>query len=111
MIPPEDPWRRTDRPSRAGCRSLLAMLSDVLAREALAGLALWAVQAADGGLRPLLAVGVLAVVAVGTHRFGLNPVKGWQATLAEVLLVFLGGLCMANLLAMAVGAPWAAPAG
>ena len=89
--------------SRTQDRPGLALLADVLAREAVVGLVLWAGRGWDQQDSAALTAAVFGLVVTGTRWFGLAQRPGWGPTLREALLVFAGGVCMANLIAFAAG--------
>jgi len=83
----------------------LALIADVLAREAIVGAVLWAGRAWGQQNSALLTGGVFALVIIGTRWFGLAQRRGWGLTLREALLVFTGGICLANIIAFAAAQP------
>ena len=83
----------------------LALIADVLAREAIVGAVLWMGRDWSQRNGALLTCIVFALVVVGTRWFGLAQRRGWGLTLREALLVFTGGICLANLIAFAAGPP------
>ena len=89
--------------SRTQDRPGLALLADVLAREAVVGLVLWAGRGWGQRDSAALAAAVLGLVVAGTRWFGLAQRPGWGPALREGVLVFAGGVCMANLIAFAAG--------
>jgi hypothetical protein len=91
--------------ARAPHRPGLALIADVLAREAIVGAVLWAGRAWGQQNSALLTGGVFALVIIGTRWFGLAQRRGWGLTLREALLVFTGGICLANIIAFAAAQP------
>lgn len=98
-------WRSQAGPARATRRPGLALIADVLAREAIVGAVLWAGRGWGQQDSALLTGGVFALVILGTRWFGLVQRRGWGLTLREALLVFTGGICLANIVAFAAGQP------
>ena len=83
----------------------MALVADVLAREAMVGAVLWTGRDWSQRNGALLTCAVFALVVVGTRWFGLAQRRGWGLTFREALLVFTGGICLANLIAFAAGPP------
>ena len=106
MSEPDGPLcQRRPLAGQAPHRPGLALVADVLAREAIVGAVLWTGRDWGQQSSALLTGTVFALVVVGTRRFGLVRHQGWGPTLREALLVFTGGICLANLIAFAAGPP------
>jgi hypothetical protein len=102
---PQPPQAEPAPTARAHQRPGLALIADVLAREAVVGAVLWAGRAWGQQNGALLTGWVFALVIMGTRWFGLAQRRGWGLTLREALLVFTGGICLANIIAFAAGQP------
>lgn len=102
---PRQPTAEPAPTARAPHRPGWALIADVLAREAVFGAVLWAGRGGGQQNGALLIGGVFALVIIGTRWFGLALRRGWGLTLREALLVFTGGICLANIIAFAAGQP------
>lgn len=102
--PPVPPRPRPEATAtRVQDRPGLALLAAVLAREAVVGLVLWAGRSWGQQDSAVLTAAVFGLVVAGTRWFGLAQRPGWGLTLRESLLVFAGGICMANLVTFIAG--------
>ncbi len=102
---PQRPQAEPAPTVRAQHRPGLALIADVFAREAVVGAVLWAGRGWAQQNSALLTGGVFALVLIGTRWFGLAQRRGWGLTLREALLVFTGGICLANIIAFAASQP------
>ena len=91
-------------------RPTLALLADVLIREASVGTVLWTYQDGDTRTAIALNLAVLGLTIIGTRRLGLTRAREWGLTIREGVLVFAGGICTAHLITHLFGpSPWVQP--
>lgn len=91
-------------------RPTLALLADVLVREASVGTVLWTYQDGDYRIAAVLNLAVFGLTILGTRRLGLTRPREWGLTLREGVLVFAGGICIAHLITYLFGLPaWVQP--
>ena len=106
MIPPAGrfPPPRPD-PDDPSATQRLAL--NVFLREAVIGVLLWTVAVADTGTRLAVTLAGLCVLVPWTCRFGILRPRGWMRALQEAVLLYLGAICVCNLLLFGFGrAPW-----
>ena len=95
------------RPEPDGSSATHRLAFNVLLREAVIGVLLWAVAVADAGTRLAVTLACLCALVPWTRRFGMLRPKGWMTALPEAVLLWFGAVCACNLLLFGFGrAPW-----
>lgn len=88
-------------------RGILLTSLTVLMREAVFGFVLWGGAAPGRDTRLALSLLSLCTILLWTRRFGTLRSIGWMAASWEGLLVYVGAICMCNILSLVLGiAPW-----
>lgn len=105
MIPPDGSF-----PAPRGPRTphgLLLTSLTMLVREVVFGFVLWASAAPGRDTRLALSLVSLCAILLWTRRFGILGSTRWLAASWEGLLVYVGAVCMCNILSLVLGtAPW-----
>ncbi len=94
-----------EAPLQSRRRPMLALLADVLIRQASVGTVLWTFRNGGHQIAFALNLAVLGLTIAGTRHLGLTRPQGWGLTLREGVLVFIGGVCIAYLLTYLFGPP------
>ena len=106
QLPKGGPWER--RPSQAMPSGDFAFFgARVLAREAVIGGVLWGCRSTHARFDVAAGVVCLILAVLGTRWFGIIQPRGWKTAWKEVLPLFVGACCVANILLFVFGlAPW-----
>lgn len=83
---------------------MLLLVADALAREVIVGTVVWGCRTTDHGIAVAFNATLLGLIVLGTRWFGLMRPRAWSRTVSEAMLVFIGGVCVANLLTFLFGA-------
>ena len=79
----------------------------VLLREAAFGFLLWSGAAPGRAIQTAASLTVLCAILLLTRRFGILRPTGWTTAFWEGLLLYVGAVCVCNLLRLGFGiAPW-----
>jgi hypothetical protein len=85
----------------------LRLALNVLAREAVLGLLLWCGNAGQISVTLVFYLLGLCATISWTGQFGLTRPASWRTILKESLTLYLGAVCVSNLLLVGLGlAPW-----
>ncbi len=83
------------------------MALNVLAREAVVGLLLWCGNAGQISITLVFYLLGLCATVSWTGQFGLTRPASWKTVLNESAILYLGAVCVSNLLLIGLGlAPW-----
>ena len=105
MIPPAQRFPAPRGPGKSD-GSLPTALSVVL-REGVAGVLLWSSAVPDNRIRLAVALTGLCGLILWTRWFGLLRPNSWAKACWEGLLLYIGAICLCNLLLLGFGlAPW-----
>lgn len=105
-VPPADRFPARDSgPNRPVGWLRLAL--NVLAREAVLGMLLWCGNTGQISITLVFYLLGLCATVSWTGRFGLTRPASWKTVLKESAILYLGAVCVSNLLLVGLGlAPW-----
>lgn len=105
MVPPTGRFPAPRGPGKSD--GILPTTLGVIVREGILGLVLWSGEAPDNATRAAIALISVFGMVLWTRWFGLLRPNCWTKACWEGLLLYIGAVCVGNLLRLGFGpAPW-----